>query len=272
MSNVIYCYSGTGNSLDAAKVIAETLGNTKVVSMNDENIKHDASNTDIIGFVFPVHHWNMPTAVRTFASKVALHQNAYIFAIAACGGIAVNALNDFNDLIIAKGAVLSYSKILVNVSQYIVAYDRFPNPEKQLPKTNIALRQIADDIKNHIHNKPAKSNLLKKLLRLGMSRSVKKFPIMDKYFIVSDTCIACGICKKVCSAKNINIENSKPVFLHKCEQCMACIQYCPQKAINYKNKTQRRERYHHPNINAEELVFFRNNSIMFISKKEEVIE
>lgn len=34
---------------------------------------------------------------------------------------------------------------------------------------------------------------------------------------------------------------------------MACIQYCPNKALNYKNVTQKRKRYHHPEITAKEL-------------------
>lgn len=52
---------------------------------------------------------------------------------------------------------------------------------------------------------------------------------------------------------NIKIKDHKVEFLHKCEQCMACIQYCPNKALNYKNVTQKRKRYHHPEITAKEL-------------------
>jgi Pyruvate/2-oxoacid:ferredoxin oxidoreductase delta subunit len=32
-------------------------------------------------------------------------------------------------------------------------------------------------------------------------------------------------------AGNIKIADGKPLFLHKCEQCMACIQWCPKSAI-----------------------------------------
>lgn len=32
------------------------------------------------------------------------------------------------------------------------------------------------------------------------------------------------------------------------------IQYCPKKATNYKEKTQERRRYHHPNISAKTLI------------------
>ena len=264
MQNIIYCYTGTGNSLETAKVIAKNLGNTEVVSMSDNSTENkNPANAEIIGFVFPVHHWNMPAAVRNFVGRITVNPNAYIFAVAACGGIAVNTLNDFNDLIISKGTRLSYSKVFLNVSQYIVAYNRFPDPEKQLPKSKIALQNIADDIKKQIHNNPAKKSFFKNILRFVMRGSVKKFPNMDKDYNLSTNCIGCGICETVCPAKNIRIENKQPIFLHKCGQCMACIQYCPNEAINYKNKTQKRQRYHHPNISAKDLAFFRNNPIIF---------
>jgi ferredoxin len=258
MPNIIYCYTGTGNSLAAAQAIAIHLGDTIVVPMSDKELtREDAVNAEIIGFVFPVHHWNMPQRVREFVGKVSINTNAYIFAIAACGGIAMNTLNDIEKLIRQKGAKLSYSAIHVNVSSYIIAYERFPNPEKQVPKSHITIFAIADNIKKRMVKRAPKSNPLKFLLKFVMSGVVKKFPNMDRNFVISDQCIGCAVCKKICPAKNIEIEKGKPIFLHCCEQCVACIQYCPQKAINYKDKTQNRKRYHHPDISAEGMINFR---------------
>ncbi|MCF2702640.1 4Fe-4S binding protein [Enterocloster clostridioformis] len=63
----------------------------------------------------------------------------------------------------------------------------------------------------------------------------------------------------ICPAKNIEIINGFPSFQHRCQQCMACIQLCPQNAINYKNKTQKRQRYHNPNISIQDLIHLQNN-------------
>ena len=95
-----------------------------------------------------------------------------------------------------------------------------------------------------------------------MSGSVRKFPNMDKDYNILEKCNGCGTCQKVCVANNIEMTNGKPIFLHKCEQCMSCIQYCPNEAINYKDKTQKRKRYHHPNIDAIELIKFRNKNAL----------
>lgn len=256
---IIYCYTGTGNSLEVAKTISAKLGNTTITSMS--NTKNDilVTNYDIIGFVFPVHHWNMPNRVRMFVSHMSINTNAYIFAIAACGGIAVNTLNDFNKLIIAKGARLSYSCVHKNVSSYIVAYERFPNPDIQICKSTEALKSIIEDIKNRAYKEAPKSNPIKYLLKMLMFNITSKFPNKDKSYVVSDKCVGCRRCARICPAKNIIIIDGQPSFQHKCEQCMSCIQYCPVEAINYKNRTQKRKRYHHPNISADELAFFNSH-------------
>lgn len=262
LDNTIYCYTGTGNSLEAANTVASVLGDTVVIPMSDRRISDDNPVVaEMIGFVFPVHHWTIPRKVREFVSDMEINTNAYIFVIAACGGIAVNALNDFNQLIISKGAKISYAAVHKNVSSYIVAYERFPDPAKQVPKSQIALQKIADDVKKRVCKSAPKGNPFKYLLRFVMSGAAKKFPNMDRNFVVSDQCVGCATCNMVCPAENIRLENGKPVFLHKCEQCMACIQYCPCEAINYKDKTQNRSRYHHPNISAEDIAAFRKKCI-----------
>ena len=55
----------------------------------------------------------------------------------------------------------------------------------------------------------------------------------DYPFTISDGCISCGLCRKVCPCKNIILEEGKPVFQHHCSNCMACVVSCPRRAIGY---------------------------------------
>ena len=51
-------------------------------------------------------------------------------------------------------------------------------------------------------------------------------------FTVSDDCIHCGICAKVCPADNITVDGGKPIFSDHCEICYACAHNCPKAAIH----------------------------------------
>lgn len=96
-------------------------------------------------------------------------------------------------------------------------------------------------------NKPVK------LFTYMNTRIAPKFTEMDRDYNVSDDCISCGICAKVCPVNNIEMKDGKPTFKHNCEQCMACIHNCPKQALNYKNVTAGRIRYRNPDVSLEEL-------------------
>ena len=53
MSNIIYCYSASGNCLDMARKIAEGLGDTDIVMMRAFPTVTDATPYERVGFVFP---------------------------------------------------------------------------------------------------------------------------------------------------------------------------------------------------------------------------
>jgi MinD superfamily P-loop ATPase len=84
--------------------------------------------------------------------------------------------------------------------------------------------------------------------------SLRHVSKLDKNFWVDDKCNHCGICSKVCPPKNIEIVNEKPVWLHRCEQCLACIQWCPQEAIQYGKKTVNYARYHQPEVSLSDML------------------
>ena len=72
-------------------------------------------------------------------------------------------------------------------------------------------------------------------------------------FAVSDACVACGQCIRLCPRGNIRIEGGRAVIGGDCIQCLSCLQYCPQQAISLGRVTDRRAHYHNPNVTAAEL-------------------
>jgi len=64
------------------------------------------------------------------------------------------------------------------------------------------------------------------------------------------------ICQKICPAANIEKAEGKPIFQGKCEHCLACLQNCPVCAIDWKNKTQGKDRYRHFAVTINDMIAF----------------
>ncbi|MDR2096956.1 MAG: EFR1 family ferrodoxin [Spirochaetaceae bacterium] len=253
MDNIIFYFTGTGNSLRAAKKISEELGNAEIVSMNKSEKCSLSKHYDTIGFVYPVYYWGMPNMVRNFVEKLDLtnNKNAYFYGIATFGGLSGNGISQLNDLLVNKHNIkLNYGQKIKMFSNYIVAYNMSERVKEITNKSDKKILTVINAIKNRKNNH-VKS---RKIFSIVYHNYIDKLKDMDKDYIVSDNCIGCGICKDICPAGNIEIINGIPNFKHNCEQCVACIQYCPQKAINYKDLTQKRKRYTNPEISYKELI------------------
>lgn len=250
--NLIFYFSGTGNCLKLSKDIANALLACEIISMGrNERFPLD-HKYDSIGFVYPTYFWGIPTKVADFISKLdfGVNQSTYIYAIATYGAIAGNALKQVNMLLNVKDVQLSYGKRIKMFSNYIVFHDMSQKVEEITKKSDMAITTVIDDLINKRIKSVGKLN---RIFEWYYRMKVKSVPTIDKDYSVSDNCISCAICEKVCPVGNIEIENGKPVFRHHCEQCLACIQYCPKRAINYKNITQSRRRYTNPSISYKEL-------------------
>ena len=59
----------------------------------------------------------------------------------------------------------------------------------------------------------------------------KLIRLSDRSFEATDACTGCGLCEKVCPAGNIETAGGRPVWRHRCENCLACAHWCPERAI-----------------------------------------
>ena len=273
--NRIYYFSGTGNSMRAATVIARALGNTEIISMRCNPSDVPAVDSDIIGFVFPVYHWTICEAIQSFISALEVNPNAYVFVVSTPGfinGFAFEALSKFMR---EKGTRIRYAKRLFSVANLCIVYPPFPPPKLRIPATERKLIKISGMIQKKATNTYTRAGWLTRLIYPKMMPKYRAIQAeVDKGFSISDDCISCGVCVRVCPTRNITMENSRPIFHHNCSCCMACVSYCPKKAVKYHLPPEQlqkintpfmrimklpdeRRRYHNPYISAHDLMIDR---------------
>ena len=255
MSNIVFCFSGTGNSLKAAKVISNEIGDCEIVSMAKPF--NFTKQYDSIGFIYPTYFYGLPKKVIEFIKGINLENNreAYFYALATHGGDPGNAVKQLAALLNEKNVKLNYGEKLRLVGNYVIMYKIPGNINEILQNADKELIQIVNSVKARSNNCIGKQSLFARIVNNWFVKSVSG---KDKNYIVNDSCSGCSICARVCPVRNIEIKNKKPEFKHNCEQCLACLQYCPQRAINYKKTTRKKTRYTHPEIGYRELAEFNN--------------
>ena len=251
--NIVYVFTGTGNSLKVAKDIAKAFGECEIISMGSDTRYDLEGGYETIGFVFPTYYRGEPRKVKEFIKRLNLqrNKNAYYYAITTMGKYDGNSLNHIKKLLKRKKIILHYAKALDMFSNYVISYDMRDTIVEETKQSEIDFEPILHDIINRKTNKVAR---LEPLQEIAYRSLIGFVPEMDKFYSVTDDCNKCGICEKVCPVDNIEInEVGHPNFKHHCEQCVACIQFCPKKAINYKDRTQNRKRYTNPAIKYKDL-------------------
>lgn len=271
MKKVIYCFSGTGNSLRTARIIAETLKDTVIVNVRKDPSEYSAEDADVIGFVCPVYEWDVPGRMSKFISELSINPNAYIFMVATYIAVHGKAFETVEEILSSKGAHLSYARAIRCVASQCIAYPPFPPEKLMLPLMERSMRKTARELfEKKCRKYPHMSFLTRRLFPKMMGPYLEVEHEYDKGFYTDCRCTGCSTCARVCPTKNITIENGSPKWNHDCHGCNACVVYCPTKAIQFKTPEayvelgtliskklrlpEKRKRYHNPHIKARDLM------------------
>lgn len=260
--NMIFYFSGTGNSLYAAKKIAQ-YHHEKLVSISaavksgDQFYEYSLGDDEIIGFVYPVYAWAPPRMVLEFIEKLKLdhYRNNYTFSVATCGDNIGNTMKVFDDCLKKKGMNLD-SGFSIKMPNNYVLMGNVDSKEQEKEKLSMAEGTL-ERINHTIQQRTTgvfriEKGFLPWLLTGFINPVFNKYAIDTAKFYANDHCTGCGICEKVCNSKTIQVDE-KPRWGKLCTQCMACIHYCPAKAIQYGKGTEKKGRYTNPNIRIEEM-------------------
>ena len=265
MKTVIYYFTGTGNSLAAAKKIAATLEDCGLVPI----ASLAGTPGDIIpaadraGIIFPVYFTGLPAMVADFASRLRFRNGQYVFAIATFGGAgAAPALRQL-DLILRRhaGRGLDAGFRVKMPGDYILMYEP-PQGKKRddlLAAAGAEIARIAEAVRDCRRQDPPRSIAEQVVHTLMYGWFIGRVHTKDRAFRVTEKCTGCGTCASVCPAHNIELVQDRPVWRHRCELCCACIHTCPAQAIQAGTGTEKRQRYRNPEVTVAELELRRKN-------------
>lgn len=260
---MIFYFSGTGNSAWCAARLAGKLG---LQSVSVAEALAEAPNgclvfsvapAEPVIFVFPVHSWGPALVMRRFMERMELRfapVRGPVCFVATCGDDAACTDRLVRRLLQRRGIALSAGYALRMPNNYIL----MAGFGTDAPDVERAKLEEAPDTLDRIAARIREGGVPDAALyaRTGASflKSYGVYPLFRRFktgrnaFRVTDACVGCGFCARICPVSNIRMEHGRPVWDSRCVECVACIHRCPERAVEYGRASVGQGRYVHPDL------------------------
>lgn len=255
---MIFYFTGTGNSLATAQIIAKET-NDMLVSIGTSYKYKDFDFTleqgESLGFVFPVYAWTTPGIVDEFIKRANFRTGNretfapnYCYAVVTCGAFVGKTARFFADELLEHQGInldASFSVKSVGNCTYLYAPAEGEKRERLITAADADAHHIAQRIAAQECVHAEHRNPLGNIFSNFTGKDEK--PRSTKDFYALPTCISCGRCADICPTNTITLIDSTPRWAEMgCTQCLACLHRCPVNAIQYGKRTESRGRYVNP--------------------------
>ncbi len=250
---IIY-FSGTGNSRFVAHFLGDRLHeNVSEITVN--GISTPPSQDERLIWVFPIYAWGLPQIIRRTIKDLAASQPTQgrkNYMVCTCGDDTGEAHRMWRKEITAAGwqPCATFSVTMPNTYVLLPGFDVDPKPieKAKLEKAPERMETIARQIENDWKGDDVTTGNFKWIKTAWFYPFFMRHLMSPKPFHpITDTCIKCGKCIKICPMANIAWGKDKyPEWNDNCEMCLACYHCCPTHSVAYGNKTARKGQYLFP--------------------------
>ncbi|MDR1542278.1 MAG: EFR1 family ferrodoxin [Clostridiales bacterium] len=254
---MLFYFTATGNSLYVAKQLSKNPLSIPQLLKNGELRFEDES----IGIVCPVFAGEPPKIVMRFIEKETFKTD-YFYMILTYGHDQSDSPEFTCALLKEFGVKVDYIGTVKLVDNYLPVFNM--DEEKMIDKrVDGQIETIKAALSSKLKDIPIASDEGRKLHAMvaNMGRQNPSFNNGEQIKVTED-CIGCGVCAKVCPIGDLFIKDGMAARKSKtCEFCLACANNCPQKAIvmNIMDKNPN-ARYRNENISLEEIIAANNQS------------
>ncbi len=244
---MILYFSGTGNSEYVADRIANEIGEEACnlfQRIRDNDYSELRSEKPWI-VVSPTYAWRIPRILEKWLEKALLSGSRDIYFVMTCGDSIGNA-GKYLEALCSKIQMNYLGCYKVVMPENYIAMFSTPTKNKAVSivaRAEAEINKAIEYIKTDRNFPQPQLSLIDKMYSGIVNNLFYPLFVHAKKFCVTESCISCGLCEKVCPLNNIKLMDGKPSWSDNCTHCMACICRCPKEAIEYGKRSKGLPRY-----------------------------
>ncbi len=246
----VYFFSGTGNAKHCAEWISEEFKlkglPAEVINIEEmEKRKNVETDSDIIGFCYPTHGFNLPPVMMNFILRFPSGAGESVFLLNTRAGTKAGRFL----LPGLSGIALLFSAVVLKCKGYKVVGMRSVDLPSNWTAAHIGLKESKVDTIYNVRKrevlefasilseKRSSFKSLKDILQdILISPVALIYFLIGRFFLaktlVADrSCSRCNLCVKMCPVSAIEIIDERPYWTWKCESCMRCMNICPERSV-----------------------------------------
>jgi len=230
-----YCFTGTGNTLLVARMMAETFSD-RGIQVDFRRIESsdpaEVNAGHTLGLAFPVACQSTYLLVWDFIRALPECDGTEVFMVDTMQSFSGAIVGPLKKVLKKKGYITIGAKEIVMPGNWFPkSIDGEKNAKKVadgLDKATVFARRIVDG-SSRWRRVPVLSDGFYWIC--SRPRTWKMMAEAgEKFTVDEEKCNGCGICEKLCPVGNVTA-GEPPSIGSSCQQCMRCISFCPTEAI-----------------------------------------